>query len=389
MFEEENVSGKRDYYEVLGVSRDASQDEIKKAYKRKAMKFHPDRNPGNKEAESKFKEAAEAYDVLGDPEKRRLYDQYGHTAFEGGGGGRHTFHSFEDIFSAFGDIFSDFGMGSSFFDGFATTRTRHRGPVRGANLKCEINLTFEEAAFGTTKTIRLNRAEECGSCHGTGSAGGSDAVACPYCRGTGMIRQTQGFFSMSTTCSRCRGTGRMISDPCSDCGGTGRKKKRVTIKVDIPEGIEDSTRLRISGEGEVGENGGPRGDLFCYIFVKEHPIFKRVGNDIICDVPITFTQAALGGSVEVPTLHGRHRLKIPPGTQTGKVFRMRKLGIRDVHGYGRGDQLVRVNIEVPRRLSRRQRELLEEYAQYEDQYEPGSERKTFLEKVKEYFSEKE
>ena len=181
----------------------------------------------------------------------------------------------------------------------------------------------------------------------------------------------------------------MISDPCSDCGGTGRKKKRVTIKVDIPEGIEDSTRLRISGEGEVGENGGPRGDLFCYIFVKEHPIFKRVGNDIICDVPITFTQAALGGSVEVPTLHGRHRLKIPPGTQTGKVFRMRKLGIRDVHGYGRGDQLVRVNIEVPRRLSRRQRELLEEYAQYEDQYEPGSERKTFLEKVKEYFSEKE
>jgi len=384
------VSDKKDYYEILGVSRDATQEEIKKAYKRKAMKYHPDRNPGNKEAEAKFKEAAEAYDVLGDPEKRRRYDQFGHAAFEGGAGGKHTFHDFEDIFSAFSDIFSEFGFGDGIFGGFASTRRGGRtAGTPGKNLKCEIDLTFEEAAFGTTKTIRLRRGETCRACGGTGGREGAAPVECPYCGGTGMVRQTQGFFSLTTTCPRCGGKGSVVSDPCRSCGGTGKETRTVKINIDIPEGIEDGTRLRIAGEGEVGEHGGPRGDLFCYIYVKDHPLFKRVGNDVICELPITYTQAVLGAQVEVPTLHGKHRLKIPPGTESGQVFRMRKLGIRDMHGYGRGDQLVRVHIEVPKKLTRRQRELLEELAKYEEKYEPGSRRKRFFDKVKEFLSEED
>lgn len=382
------MAGKKDYYEILGVDRGAGQDEIKKAYKRKAMKYHPDRNPDDEEAEAKFKEAAEAYDVLGDEEKRRQYDQFGHAAFEGGGGGRHTFHNFEDIFSTFSDIFSDFGFGDSVFGGgFSSAGRTRRGAARGRNLKCDINLTFEEAAFGTSKTIKLKRDEKCSQCKGTGSEGGSEPVTCPYCQGTGTVRQTQGFFSLATTCSHCGGTGHMISDPCGKCSGTGTETHKVKINIDIPEGIEDSTRLRMSGEGGIGEHGGPRGDLFCFIHVREHPIFRRVRNDVICDVPITFTQAVLGTQLDVPTLHGKHRLKIPAGTESGKVFRMRKLGIKDLHGYGRGDQLVRVSIEVPKKIGKKQRELLEEYAGYEEKYEPGSVRKRFFDKVKDYFTE--
>ncbi|MFH1706429.1 MAG: molecular chaperone DnaJ [Planctomycetota bacterium] len=377
------MSEKKDFYEVLDVACDASAEEIKKAYKRKAMKFHPDRNPGDKEAENRFKEAAEAYDAVGDAEKRKLYDQYGHNAFEGGMAGRHSFHSNEDIFSAFGDIFGDASFGS-FFEGFGGGR---QPAGRGSNLKCEIALSFEEAAFGVQKTIKLRRAEECTVCHGRGARDGAQPVTCPYCQGAGMIRQTQGFFSMTTPCPRCGGQGHMVSDPCRSCDGSGREAKAVTLKVDIPEGIEDSTRLRVSGEGEVGPNGGPRGDLYCYVFVKEHPFFKRVGNDIICDVPISFTQAALGGTVEVPTLHGRHRLKIPAGTQPGRVFRMEKLGVRDLHDRGRGDQLVRLNVEVPRKLNRRQRELLEEFATFDETPEAGTDRRSFLDKVREYFTE--
>jgi len=384
------MAEKKDYYEVLGVNRDASQGEIKKAYKRKAMKYHPDRNPGNKEAESNFKEAAEAYDVLGDEEKRRRYDQFGHAAFEGGGGGRHTFHSFEDIFSTFSDVFSDFGFGESVFGGFGSSaRARRGGGMQGKNLRCEIELTFEEAAFGTTKMIKLRRGEKCSECSGSGSEGGAEPITCPYCQGTGTIRQTQGFFNLTTTCGHCNGTGSIISDPCKKCSGTGVEPHTVKINIDVPEGIEDSTRLRISGEGEIGEHGGPRGDLFCFIYVKEHPIFRRVRNDVICDIPITFTQAVFGDRIEVPTLHGKHRLTIPTGTESGKIFRMRKLGIKDVHGYGRGDQLVRVAIEVPKKLNKKQKELLKEYAQYEKKYEPGSKRKHFFEKVKAYFSEEE
>lgn len=382
------VGEKRDCYEVLDISKSATQEEIKKAYKKKAMKFHPDRNPGDESAEMKFKESAEAYDVLGDEEKRRLYDQYGHAAFEGGGGGRHTFHNFEDIFSTFGDIFSDFSGLGSFFNGFSsTTRTSRGGPARGRNLKCEFDLTFEEAAFGTSKTIKLKRAEHCSTCKGTGASKGSERISCPYCNGSGMIRQSQGFFSMTTTCSQCGGQGSVVENPCNKCKGTGKEVKNVKIKIDIPEGIEDSTRLRVGEEGEIGDNGGPRGDLYCYIFIKEHPFFKRIGNDVVCEVPVSFSNAALGGHIIVPTLHGEHRLKIPPGTQTGKVFRMRKLGMKDIHGYGRGDQLVRINIEIPRKLNKRQKELLEEFSELEEHYNTSSEQKTFFQKMRRYFSE--
>lgn len=378
---------KRDYYEILGVSRDASDDEIKKAYRKMAMKYHPDRNPDNKEAEEKFKEAAEAYEVLRDKDKRQRYDQFGHEGL--GGADMGGFSNFEDIFSHFGDIFGGGGGGGSIFDGIFGGMGGGRGgrTVRsGPSLKCRVNVTFEEAAFGCTKTIELRRAELCAECSGTGAQKGSKPKTCPTCQGKGQVYRSQGFFSVATTCPSCGGSGEVIENPCKKCKGSGREAKTVRIKVNIPAGVEDGTRMRIPDEGEPGEHGGPRGDLYCYIMVAEHDFFKRHNDDVYCEVPITFSQAALGTDLEVPTLNGKARLKIPAGTQSDQVFRLRGQGVKNVHGRGIGDQIVRVIIETPKKLTARMEELFRELATLENA-NVSPQRKGFLDKVKEYFTE--
>lgn len=378
------MATKRDYYEILGVEKNATQEEIKKAYRKMAMKYHPDRNPGDKTAEEKFKEAAEAYEVLGDPEKRRRYDQFGH---QGVGDQVHGFTNFQDIFSAFSDIFGT--SGSSIFDGIfggmgAGTR---RGGIRAGNsLKCRVNITFEEAAFGCTKTIELRRAELCSQCNGDGCAPGTRPRPCRTCQGRGQVYQNQGFFSVAMTCPTCHGKGTVIEKPCPACEGSGREERTVRIRVNIPAGIEDGTRLRVPDEGEPSPNGGPRGDLFCYVFVEEHDFFQRHGNDVLCEVPITFSQAALGTELEVPTLRGKARLKIPPGTQSGTVFRLRGQGFPNMRGYGEGDQIVQVTVETPKKLTPRQEELFRELAMLEEK-NVSPKRQGFMEKIRKYFSE--
>ncbi|MFH0911144.1 MAG: molecular chaperone DnaJ [Planctomycetota bacterium] len=377
----------RDYYEILGVSREASAEEIKKAYRKMAMKHHPDRNPGDKDAEEKFKEAAMAYEVLRDPEKRSRYDRYGPEGVTIDTAG---FSSFEDIFSHFSDIFGGGGGGGGgLFDGIfggMGMDMPHRGARMGASLKCRVNITFEEAAFGTTKTIDLRRAEICRACKGSGAAPGTSPSSCAACRGRGQIYRSQGFFSVATTCPRCGGEGSVIEKPCPSCKGSGRETKTARIKVTIPPGVEDGTRMRIPGEGEPGGPGASRGDLYCYILVAEHPFFRRQNDDVYCEVPITFAQAALGAQLEVPTLRGRARLKIPAGTQTHQIFRLRHQGIRNMHGHGQGDQVVRVIVETPRKLMARQEELLRELAEIEEK-NVSPQRKSFLETLKGYFTE--
>ncbi len=376
---------KRDYYEVLGVSRDASSDEIKKAYRKLAMKYHPDRNPGDKSAENKFKEAAEAYEVLHDSEKRQRYDRFGHEAVSGSG---QQFSNFEDIFSHFSDIF---GGGGSIFDGIFggmggggfSTRSGMRA---GASLKCRVNITFEEAAFGCTKTIELKRHELCDKCHGSGASHGSKPRTCPVCGGRGQVYRNQGFFSVATTCSSCRGDGTIIDNPCKNCSGTGQVPKSVRIRVNIPAGVEDGTRLRVPDEGEPSPSGGPRGDLYCYIFVAEHEFFNRHGDDVICEVPITFSQAALGVDLEVPTLRGKARVKIPAGTQSGQIFRLRGQGFEHLQGYGQGDQIVQVVVETPKKLTAKQEQLFRELAKVEHR-NVSPRRKSFMDTIKNYFTE--
>jgi molecular chaperone DnaJ len=371
---------KRDYYEVLGVERTAGEEEIKKAYRRLAVQFHPDRNPGDKQAEEKFKEINEAYQVLSDPEKRSQYDRFGHAAFQGpqgagGFGGFDFSQGFEEVFS---DIFGD-------FFGTGRGRSRSRGR-RGEDLRYDLEVEFEEAARGTEKIIKFQRLASCDGCNGTRARGGTEGVrTCPNCRGTGQIRTQQGFFSISTTCGQCRGEGIMIADPCTKCQGQGRIRKPVSLSVRIPPGVDNGSRLKLRSEGEAGLATGAPGDLYVVVHVKEHPLFVRQDNDVVIEVPVSFPQAALGADLEVPTLDGKIKLKLPAGTQSGKIFRLKGKGFADLHGYGRGDQLVRIAVETPRRLTARQRELLEEFAKASGQDVNHPMSKGFVDKLKEMF----
>lgn len=348
---------KRDYYEVLGVARNASDAEIKKAFKRMAMKYHPDRNPDDREAESKFKEAREAYDVLGDAQKRAAYDQFGHAGVEAGGFGAGAGaagaggFSFSDIF---GDVFSDI------FSGAAGGRAGRRAH-RGSDLRYNLDLSLEEAVAGTTVKIRIPTAVSCDDCGGSGARKGSSPTTCSTCGGHGQVRMQQGFFSVQQTCPRCRGTGQMITDPCPTCGGQGRVQDYKTLSVKVPAGVDTGDRIRLASEGEAGEYGGPPGDLYVQIQVREHPIFARDENNLLCEVPIDFVSAALGGELEVPTLEGKVKLKIPAETQSGKLFRLRGKGVKPVRGGPTGDLLCRVTVETPVNLGERQKELLEKF----------------------------
>lgn len=366
------MTAKRDFYEILGVDRSADEETIKKAFRKLALKYHPDRNPGDKLAEAKFREASEAYQVLSDPTQRARYDRFGHAAFEGGSAGfDFSASGFEDIF---GDLFSElFGAGS------ARGRSRRR---RGEDLSYTLTLSFEEAAFGCEKEISVPRLVPCTECNGTGGKGGAAPVKCPTCRGAGQVRFQQGFFSIAKTCGQCSGRGQVIKNPCPGCSGAGRVRKEHSLQVKVPAGVDTGTRLKLRGEGETGMGGGS-GDLYVVIQVQEHDLFRRDGNDVICDVRIGFPQAALGTEIEVPTLDGPVKLKVKEGTQPGSVFRLRGKGIPDLHGYGRGDQLVRVAVETPRKLTARQRELLEELAQISGEEVHPS--RGFFEKVREKF----
>lgn len=380
------ATSKRDYYEILSIPRNATSDDIKKAYRKLALKYHPDRNPGNKEAEEKFKEISEAYEVLSDAQKRQAYDQFGHAGAQAGfgrggfgGGAPEGFGGFEDLF---GDIFQDFFGGGARRRG-GRRRAEARG-VRGDDLRYKLDLSFEEAAFGKTVKIDIPKDETCTTCHGSGAKPGTKPTHCSQCGGTGEVRFQQGFFSITRTCDRCGGQGTMIGSPCVTCHGQGKVKTHKKIEVNIPAGIESGQSLRLSGEGNAGFQGGPSGDLYVLIHVEEHPLFTREGNDILCDVPISFVQAAMGTEIDVPTLEGKVRMKIPPGTQWGKIFRLKAKGISDVRGYGKGDQLVRVIVETPTKLSSEQKELLQKFADLsKDEVNPTY--KGFMDKMKKLF----
>ena len=345
---------KRDYYDVLGVSRGASDQDIKSAYRKLAFKFHPDRNPGSKEAEEKFKEAAEAYAVLADTEKRSLYDRFGHAGVRGAGAGGfdpNVFTGFEDILGGLGDMF---GFGDIFGGG------RRRGPQRGADLRYDLEITFEEAARGTETSVQIPRQEACDTCKGTGAAEGAKPTACPQCQGRGQIRIQQGPFMLARTCGYCRGTGSIISKPCTTCRGAGRIEKERKLTVRVPPGIATGQRLRLTSEGEAGPSGGPAGDLYVVIHVQEHEFFQRDGNDLHCEIPVNFPTVALGGEITIPTLDGTEPLKVPEGTETGTTFRLRGKGMPDVGGRGRGDLLITVRVVTPAKLTKDQKKLLQQ-----------------------------
>lgn len=369
---------KRDYYEVLGVSKTANEKEIKKAYKRLAMKYHPDRNQGDKEAESQFKEVKEAYEILTDDQKRAAYDQYGHAAFEqggmgGGGGGA----DFSDIF---GDVFGDIFGGSR----------RQQRPSRGADLRYSMELTLEEAVRGVTKEIRIPTLETCDICHGSGAKAGTSPVTCSTCQGAGQVHMRQGFFTVQQPCPHCHGRGQIIKDSCHKCHGHGRVERYKTLSVKIPAGVDTGDRVRLSGEGEAGAKGAPAGDLYVQVQVKSHHIFERQESNLYCEVPVNFAMAALGGEIEVPTLDGRVKLKIPAETQTGKMFRMKGKGVKSVRGGVQGDLLCRVVVETPVKLNERQKELLRELGESfggtgEETNSPRS--KSFFDGVKKFFDD--
>ncbi len=342
---------KRCYYEVLEVQRTASEEEMKKSYRRLAMQYHPDRNPGDREAEEKFKEAAEAYEVLSDPQKREIYDRYGHEGLSSSG--FRGFSGFDDIFSSFGSIFED-------IFGFRGGRSRTAARA-GADLRYDLSLTFMEAVTGVSKDIDIEKYEPCRECEGSGSTPGTAPEICSRCRGRGQVTQTSGFFSISSTCPSCRGQGAVITSPCKACGGSGRERVHKTVNLKIPAGVETGSRLRLRGEGEKGVHGGPSGDLYIFLHVEPHEFFERSGDDIFCRIPISFVQAALGASIEVPTLEGTEKLKIPRGTQGGKTFRLKGRGVSRLRGHGRGDQIIETVVAIPTSLNRKQEELLREF----------------------------
>lgn len=382
------MADKRDYYEVLGVSKGASDDEIKKAHRKLAKKYHPDLNRDNPEAAEKFKELNEAYEVLSDKDKRAKYDQFGfagvdpnYGAGQGGFGGGFGGFDMGDL----GDIFGSF-FGGGF--GGSSSRSRRNAPQRGETLQQRIMLSFEEAAFGCEKEITINRTESCDECGGTGAERGTSVETCSNCHGSGVVMQTQrtplGMFQTQGACPNCRGTGKIIRKPCKKCGGTGKMRKSRTLKVNIPAGIDDGQSIQLRGQGNAGVNGGPSGDVIVTISIRPHPLFTRDGNNVICEIPISFPQAALGDTLQVPTIDGKVEYTIPEGTQTGTVFRLRGKGIQNVNGRGRGDQYVRVNIEVPTHLTDHQKHLLRDFeASTTD--ENQTQRKGFWDKVKDAF----
>jgi molecular chaperone DnaJ len=372
------TQAKRDYYEVLGVSRSASEQEIKSSYRKLAMQHHPDRNPGNQEAEEKFKECTEAYSVLIDAEKRQRYDQFGHAGVNGGGGfSGFDPANFQDFGDIFGDIFSDLGVNI----GGGGRRGR---PQRGGDARADVTLTFEEAAFGKKTSVKVRSYQNCEQCRGTGAAEGKGPTTCGSCGGRGQVRYQQGFFSIARTCPTCGGMGRVITDPCSKCKGEGRVMKERTVEVTVPPGVEDGTRIRYQGQGDSGGVAGQPGDLYVVLHVKAHAFFEREGKDLYCSVPISFTQAALGAEILIPTLDGEHKLKVPEGTQAGTTFRIRGKGLPALQSSGKGDLFVKVRVQTPSKLTKKQRELLEELGStfsLENKPEPRS----LFEKVKEIF----
>jgi molecular chaperone DnaJ len=377
---------KRDYYEVLGVARDATDQQIKSAYRKLALKHHPDRNPGDKAAEEKFKEAAEAYAVLADGQKRTAYDRYGHAAVTGAAGAQ----GFDPtIFADFGDILG--GLGDVFGFGDLFGGRRRGGPQRGSDLRYDLEITFDEAAKGTETTIQVPRLETCGTCHGTGAASGTSPVTCPHCRGTGQVRRQQGFFTIAHTCGQCRGAGRIVQKPCLTCHGATQVQADRKLTVKIPAGIATGQRLRLHGEGEHGMGGGPPGDLYVVIGVQEHPFFRRDGNDLVFEMPVSYPTLALGGEITVPTLDGTDKLKIPEGTAAGSTFRIRSKGMPDVSGRGRGDLYVNIQVDVPKKLNKDQKALLQQLAKAlpADKFEPrpqeAPEDRNLFDRVKDIF----
>ncbi len=366
---------KKDYYEVLGINRDASDDDIKKAYRKLAMKFHPDRNPDNPKAEDSFKEAKEAYEILSDAQKRAAYDQHGHAGVDGQAGMGSGSGNFSD---AFGDIFGDiFGGGGS----------RRSNVYRGADLRYNMEITLEEAARGTESKIRIPVMASCETCHGSGAKPGTSPVTCTSCGGHGQVRVQQGFFSIQQTCPKCQGNGKMIKEPCPTCRGDGRVKQHKTLAVKIPAGVDEGDRIRLSGEGEAGVNGGPPGDLYVVVHLKAHSIFQRDGGDLHCEMPISFTVAALGGEIEIPTLDGHAKMKIPAETQTGAKFRLRGKGIKPLRTSEHGDLICHVMVETPVKLTERQKELLREMEDLnqQDAQKHSPRAKSWMEKVKTFF----
>ncbi len=373
---------KRDYYEVLGINKGADEKEIKSAFRKLAKQYHPDLNPDNQEAEAKFKEVNEAYEILSNPEKKAKYDKFGHAAFDqsqgyGGGGG---FGGFEDIF---GDIFGDvFGGGGR--------SSRRSGPKAGSDMKIRLDITFEEAAFGTKKEIKVNRVEKCKTCSGSGAKKGTSKKTCSTCGGSGTVRTVQrtpfGQFASTQPCNTCRGTGQVVENPCNDCSGSGKEKKSRNITINIPAGVDTNSVIPLRGEGNHGDEGAPAGDLYVYINVKEHEIFERDGDDVWCEMPITFAKATLGGSIEVPTLEGKVKYEVPEGTQPGTVFRLKGRGIKNVRGHGKGDQYVKILISVPKKLNEKQRKALELFAE-ECGENTEKEKKGFFDKLKDTFTD--
>lgn len=380
------MAEERDYYEVLGIQKNAGDDEIKKAYRKLAMKYHPDRNPGDKEAENKFKEASEAYEVLKDKQKRAAYDRYGRAAFAQGAGAGGGFGGFNFDFGGaggFGDIFGD--IFSEFMGGGASRRSSRSEGIRGRDIRYDLEITLEEAYKGLKKEIEIQTAVKCDACGGSGAAEGSKPETCEMCHGTGRIRRQSGFFIEERDCPTCRGTGKVIKDPCKKCGGTGKVAQKKVLEVNVPAGIDTDNRMRLSGQGEAGENGGPSGDLYIFVHVKPHPIFKREGADLYCTVPVSMTTAALGGEIEIPCLDGStEKIKIEEGTQSGTEVRLRKKGMSVLQSSSVGDLFVRFAVETPTKLSAKQKELLKQFAAESGDSSPAA--SGFFDKLKDFIT---